>query len=60
MTNGWSTYVPGGDVLAIPCPTCRAEAGKKCRTLHSQRITDTHVKRIWKSPFIPAESESTP
>lgn len=31
--------------LDYVCPTCGAEAGKRCRTLQTQRTTDTHTPR---------------
>ena len=39
MTNTASktSTQTGADALAIPCPTCRAEAGKPCRTFRRRR-----------------------
>ena len=31
--------------LDVPCPTCGAEPGKRCRTLKTGRTTDTHNAR---------------
>lgn len=31
---------------AIDCPTCPAKKGQKCRTLNTNRTTDTHVLRM--------------
>jgi hypothetical protein len=32
--------------LSVPCRTCHAEAGDKCRTLTTNQITGTHRKRL--------------
>jgi hypothetical protein len=33
------------DPLAVACPKCSAPAGKRCRTLTTNRSTDTHEAR---------------
>ncbi len=29
-----------------PCPTCKAPAGERCRSLTTNRVTDTHMARL--------------
>ncbi len=33
------------DPLGVPCPKCGAATGKRCRTLTTNRSTDTHEAR---------------
>ena len=43
--------------LDVPCPTCGAEAGQRCRTLKTGRTTDTHNAR-WNQPFYIGERQA--
>ena len=41
--------------LGVPCPTCGAEPGRRCRTLTTGRTTDTHNGR-WNQRFYLGDS----
>jgi len=43
--------------LNVPCPTCGAEPGERCRTLKTRRTTDTHNAR-WNQSFYLQERQS--
>lgn len=32
--------------MAIDCPSCPAKKGQRCRTLTTNRVTDTHILRM--------------